>query len=663
MNATILTKVAGVTFYNTGANTENRQQIIAELLHNGILKKNTELDLKRVPDNPYDPNAVAVISPDGRQLGFLPRDVAKEVSPNIAKGVCYRAQIVNVVGGGAGSVYGIDLKISCDPTSDETSSSNTESEVNYYLCPKCGEMINDDDLVCPACGYNTSGIHPWVKSLDPDRSAGYWYSEKITYRCPFRHILHKDENSFGIPLRYGSPVVVNHNIRNGIEQSVAFFLYDSEETQSGLFRFSMETKRTIKISDNSQTVFSFDMKDECGIYISKWEQEGSLYCGVYSFEGVYPYKTHLLYKAPIAIVEKDQMSIHHPLVRFHNGIYYICNLPNFKSQNCFIQLRLMNNTSHAVIEEVPELSSIKIEEMIFLGDTLVYIDAAREKDSQDGKWKQGLYSFDFKSRDKSLLRRVVRCCNLSTYKNELYYTTENDEEALIWNILDEKKERIVRWKKCTDFAEAIFNGEYLVSAESFFIPYDEDEYRINFFDLRNKEVTEIVDAFEDLDELILSDSYLFLYSRQRRDFGFFDLTKVPSYNPIMVDGESILEYWNRLGKEELSFEINAWEEKERMRQEAEQKEKDELFWRNKLSAMHPFQIVVHGVPKNQYGLGEIIDCLRKNSIVLKIKFANGDTRYFDSGALGKTLFVYGDDSNKKLAELKKIIDEFSKNLM
>ena len=125
-----------------------------------------------------------------------------------------------------------------------------------------------------------------------------------------------------------------------------------------------------------------------------------------------------------------------------------------------------------------------------------------------------------------MLRRVVRCCNLSTYKNELYYTTENDEEALIWNILDEKKERIVRWKKCTDFAEAIFNGEYLVSAESFFIPYDEDEYRINFFDLRNKEVTEIVDAFEDLDELILSDSYLFLYSRQRRDFGFFDLTKV-----------------------------------------------------------------------------------------------------------------------------------------
>ncbi len=38
------------------------------------------LVLRPEPDNPHDPNAIAVDTEDGRHLGFVPRDLAGEVS-------------------------------------------------------------------------------------------------------------------------------------------------------------------------------------------------------------------------------------------------------------------------------------------------------------------------------------------------------------------------------------------------------------------------------------------------------------------------------------------------------------------------------------------------------------------------------------------------------
>ena len=117
---TFYTKIVGVTFNNTGTNTQNRQRIIAELLREGKLEKGTELVLKRLPDNPYDSNAVAVLAPDGRQLGFLSRDVAQNVSPLIASGVSYRAFVEAVTGGDADSVYGINIKIVSEGVSSQS---------------------------------------------------------------------------------------------------------------------------------------------------------------------------------------------------------------------------------------------------------------------------------------------------------------------------------------------------------------------------------------------------------------------------------------------------------------------------------------------------------------------------------------------------------------
>ena len=106
------TKVAGVTFNNEGGDMENRQRIIAELSRKGVLKEGTELTLRRDPSNRYDSNAVAVLGPDGRQLGCLPKELAAKVSPNMEQGFCYRAYVAAVTGGNADSVYGINIKVS-----------------------------------------------------------------------------------------------------------------------------------------------------------------------------------------------------------------------------------------------------------------------------------------------------------------------------------------------------------------------------------------------------------------------------------------------------------------------------------------------------------------------------------------------------------------------
>jgi hypothetical protein len=65
-------KIAGTTFPN--ADGSDRMQI-ARGCEPGEL-----LTLAPEPENPYDPNAIAVWRKDGRQLGYLPREQAEEIA-------------------------------------------------------------------------------------------------------------------------------------------------------------------------------------------------------------------------------------------------------------------------------------------------------------------------------------------------------------------------------------------------------------------------------------------------------------------------------------------------------------------------------------------------------------------------------------------------------
>ena len=97
------TKIVGVTFDNP--NGTSRQNLIAELSNLPC-----SLSLKRQEDNPHDNNAVAGFDPNGRQLGFLSREVAIQVANLLDNGTKVQAQATQVTGGWPFN-YGVNLKV------------------------------------------------------------------------------------------------------------------------------------------------------------------------------------------------------------------------------------------------------------------------------------------------------------------------------------------------------------------------------------------------------------------------------------------------------------------------------------------------------------------------------------------------------------------------
>lgn len=70
--------------------------------------------LQRQPDNPYDPNAVAVLW-EGKDIGFLPREDAAAIAPALDEGRPYAAQVHEIRGGVKGfSFYGVRIAIAWD---------------------------------------------------------------------------------------------------------------------------------------------------------------------------------------------------------------------------------------------------------------------------------------------------------------------------------------------------------------------------------------------------------------------------------------------------------------------------------------------------------------------------------------------------------------------
>lgn len=90
------TKVVGVTF-------EGRQDVVAGLVEGATLA------FERQPDNPHDPNAIAVRY-GALQLGYLKREIAKHLAPKFDDGVRYRASVASITGGGTRSV-GVNIRV------------------------------------------------------------------------------------------------------------------------------------------------------------------------------------------------------------------------------------------------------------------------------------------------------------------------------------------------------------------------------------------------------------------------------------------------------------------------------------------------------------------------------------------------------------------------
>jgi hypothetical protein len=108
---TIVSKVAGVT-YPEPTTGEDRQRIIA------LLTGDEPCRLVPEPTNAYDPNAIAVhvaTSTGVRHVGFVPRDLAKQIAPHL-EGEAVMSRILEVTGGfttddGDTAAYGLRIVI------------------------------------------------------------------------------------------------------------------------------------------------------------------------------------------------------------------------------------------------------------------------------------------------------------------------------------------------------------------------------------------------------------------------------------------------------------------------------------------------------------------------------------------------------------------------
>ncbi|MEG3071071.1 MAG: HIRAN domain-containing protein [Candidatus Syntrophopropionicum ammoniitolerans] len=67
--------------------------------------------LIRQPDNPYDPNAIAV-ELAGEQVGFIPKALAAKLAPRIDAGEVYRVVDARIIKGGSNKdkpVFGVRI--------------------------------------------------------------------------------------------------------------------------------------------------------------------------------------------------------------------------------------------------------------------------------------------------------------------------------------------------------------------------------------------------------------------------------------------------------------------------------------------------------------------------------------------------------------------------
>ena len=97
------TKIVGVSFENE--NGSARQELIAELE-----SVPCALSLVRECDNPHDNNAIAVFDTKGRQLGYLSRHIADQMSKVMDAGIHVQAHVMQVTGGWP-LHYGVNIKV------------------------------------------------------------------------------------------------------------------------------------------------------------------------------------------------------------------------------------------------------------------------------------------------------------------------------------------------------------------------------------------------------------------------------------------------------------------------------------------------------------------------------------------------------------------------
>lgn len=92
------TKVVGVTF-------EGRQRYVRQT------REGERLKLERDRYNEYDRNAIKVINSSGNTLGFISKELASDMAPQMDRGIIYTATVSNITGLNPGENMGVNILV------------------------------------------------------------------------------------------------------------------------------------------------------------------------------------------------------------------------------------------------------------------------------------------------------------------------------------------------------------------------------------------------------------------------------------------------------------------------------------------------------------------------------------------------------------------------
>lgn len=69
--------------------------------------------LRFVPEenNPYDKNAIMIVTESGKCIGYVSRDYNREIFQNIKNGVIYKLTVSNITGAEYGQNLGVNIKV------------------------------------------------------------------------------------------------------------------------------------------------------------------------------------------------------------------------------------------------------------------------------------------------------------------------------------------------------------------------------------------------------------------------------------------------------------------------------------------------------------------------------------------------------------------------
>ena len=138
------TKLVGVTF-------EGRQEVVAGLAPGAPLR------VVRQPDNEYDPNAVALLAPDGEQVGFFNRRLVAVLAPVIDEGVDYDVEVSDITGGETGTSLGVNVVVSRRvEQADEADAEDAQTRRTSLASMPAGEL--DVELAREFLGERS--LHP-----------------------------------------------------------------------------------------------------------------------------------------------------------------------------------------------------------------------------------------------------------------------------------------------------------------------------------------------------------------------------------------------------------------------------------------------------------------------------------------------------------------------